>query len=135
MHFCHCAASWTPQAERMAPQQRATKFQHALSRLIDVINERFGTDFNEADQLLFDQIVEAAMRVDSLQQAAQANAIDKFQLVFRQVLESLFIERMDMNEDLFARFMNEPEFQEVIAKGLGQKAYERLSKTLFSFIR
>ena len=101
-----------------------------LSRLIDVINERFGTDFKEADQLFFDQIVEAAIRVDMLQQAAQANAIGKFQLVFRQVLESLFIERMDMNEDLFARFMNDPEFQEVVAEGLGQKVYGRLPRTM-----
>jgi type I restriction enzyme R subunit len=121
------------------PEDVGSGFVHEdpvpLSRLIDVINERFGTDFNEADQLFFDQIVEAAIRVDSLQQAAQANAIDKFQLVFRQVLESLFIERMDMNEDLFARFMNEPEFQEVVAKGLGQKVYERLPKTLLDSVR
>jgi len=101
-----------------------------LSRLIDVINERFGTDFNEADQLFFDQIVEAAMRVDELQQAAQANSIDKFQLLFRQVLESLIIERMEMNEDLFARFMNELDFQEVVADGLGQKVYERIPKNI-----
>jgi type I restriction enzyme R subunit len=103
-----------------------------LSRLINVVNEQFGTDFNEADQLFFDQIIEAAMRVDSLHQAAQANAIDRFQLVFRQVLESLFIERMDMNEDLFARFMNEAEFQEVVAEGLGQDVYERLLRILNS---
>lgn len=32
-----------------------------LSQLIDVVNERFGTDFNHADQLFFDQIVEAAL--------------------------------------------------------------------------
>ena len=103
-----------------------------LSRLINVVNEQFGTDFNEADQLFFDQIIEAAMRVDSLHQAAQANAIDRFQLVFRQVLESLFIERMDMDEDLFARFMNEAEFQEVVAEGLGQDVYERLLRILNS---
>jgi type I restriction enzyme R subunit len=101
-----------------------------LSRLIDVINERFGTDFNEADQLFFDQIIEAAIRVDALQQAAHANSIDKFQLLFRQILETLIIERMEMNEDLFARFMNEVEFQQVIADGLGQKVYERLPKNL-----
>ncbi|MDE2807407.1 MAG: DEAD/DEAH box helicase family protein [Gemmatimonadota bacterium] len=103
-----------------------------LSRLIDVINERFGTDFNEADQLFFDQIIEAAIQDDSLHQAAQANAIDKFQLVFRQVLESLFIERMDLNEDLFARFMNESEFQEVVAERLGKDVYERLLGVLNS---
>ena len=32
-----------------------------LSQLIDLVNERFGTDFNQADQLFFDQIIEAAM--------------------------------------------------------------------------
>jgi type I restriction enzyme R subunit len=99
-----------------------------LSRLIDVINERFGTDFNEADQLFFDQIIEVATRVESLKQAAEANTLDKFQLVFRQVLESLFIERMEMNEELFARFMNEKDFQNVVAKWLGSQVYQRFPK-------
>lgn len=100
-----------------------------FSRLIDVINERFGTDFNEADQLFFDQIVEEAVMDDSLQQAAQVNPIEKFQLVFRQVLESLFIDRMEMNEELFAKFMNDKEFQQLVVKGLGQRVYARLPKT------
>lgn len=99
-----------------------------LSRLIDVINDRFGTDFNEADQLFFDQIIEAALRVDMLEQAANANSVDKFQLVFRQILESLFIERMDTNEDLFARFMNENDFQRVVADWLGTQVYQRFAK-------
>jgi type I restriction enzyme, R subunit len=100
----------------------------ALSKLIDVINDRFGTDFNEADQLFFDQIIEAALRVDMLEQAASANSVDKFQLVFRQILESLFIERMDTNEDLFARFMNEGDFQRVVADWLGEQVYQRFTK-------
>jgi len=100
-----------------------------LSRLIDVVNDRFGTDFNEADQLFFDQIIEEALRVDSLQQAAKVNPIEKFRLVFKQVVESLFIERMDMNEELFAKFMNDPEFQDVVAEGLAQRTYERLPKS------
>lgn len=101
-----------------------------FSRLIDIINERFGTDFNEADQFFFDQIVEEAVMDDSLQQAAEVNPIDKFHLVFSQVLESLFIDRMEMNEELFAKFMNDKEFQQLVAKGLGQKVYARLPKTV-----
>ncbi|RME69841.1 MAG: type I restriction endonuclease subunit R, partial [Verrucomicrobia bacterium] len=101
-----------------------------LSRLIDLINERFGKDLNEADQLFFDQLVEEAIRVEDLRQAAQTNPIDRFQLVFRKVLESIFIERMEMNEELFATYMNEPDFQEVVAEWLGQKVYEKLPKSL-----
>ncbi len=86
-------------------------------------------DLNEADQLFFDQIVEEAIRVGALKQAAEANPIDKFQMVFRQVLQSLFIERMDMNEELFANYMNDPEFREEVGKWLGQQVYARLPKT------
>lgn len=96
-----------------------------LSKLITIINDRFGTDFNEADQLFFDQIVEAALRVDMLEQAASANPADKFQLVFRQILESLFIERMDTNEELFARFMGEGDFQHLVSQWLGSEVYKR----------
>ena len=37
-----------------------------LSQLIDIINNRFRTDFDQADQLFFDQIVETAANYDEL---------------------------------------------------------------------
>ncbi|EQD61858.1 type III restriction protein res subunit, partial [mine drainage metagenome] len=99
----------------------------SLSRLIDLINARFGGELNEADQLFFDQIAEAASQNESLQKAAEVNSLDKFHLVFRQVLESLFIERMDLNEELFTDYMGKPEMQELVSKWLGGKVYEKLS--------
>lgn len=101
-----------------------------LSRLIDLLNEQFGEDLNEADQLFFDQIAEAAAQVDAISQAAQANPYDKFQLVFGQILESIFIERMDLNEDLFARYMNDPEFKQLVSEWLGQQVYARIPKNI-----
>lgn len=71
-----------------------------LSQLIDIVNERFGTDFNQADQLFFDQLVEVAVGDGGLKQAAVANPEDKFELVFRNLLERLFVERMDQNEEI-----------------------------------
>ncbi len=62
-----------------------------------------------------------------MQKAAEVNSLDKFQLVFRQVLESLFIERMELNEDLFTDYMGKPELQEVVARWLGGQVYERLA--------
>ena len=99
----------------------------ALSRLIDLINARFGSELNDADQLFFDQIAEAASQNESLRKAATVNSLDKFHLVFRQVLESLFIERMELNEDLFTDYMGKPEMQELVSKWLGSKVYEKLS--------
>jgi len=98
-----------------------------LSRLVDIINQRFGSELNEADQLFFDQIAEAASLNESLQKAAEVNSLEKFQLVFKQVLESLLIERMQLNEELFADYMGKPDMQELISKWIGSRVYERLS--------
>jgi type I restriction enzyme R subunit len=97
-----------------------------LSRLIDVVNDRFGTDFNQADQLFFDQIVEAAVSDAALKQAAAVNPGDKFELVFKNLLEALFVERMDQNEEIFARFMNDKSFQKVVTGWLSSEAYRKL---------
>ena len=99
----------------------------SLSRLIDIINERFGAELNEADQLFFDQIAEAASQNDALRRAAEVNSLDKFQLVFQQVLESLFIDRMELNEELFTNYMSKPEMQELVSKWLGSQVYARLA--------
>ena len=47
-----------------------------LSQLIDVINERFGTDFNQADQFFFDQIVEAAVGDDGLRRSCEVRSCE-----------------------------------------------------------
>jgi type I restriction enzyme R subunit len=51
--------------------------------------------------------------------------------VFRQALEALIIERMELNEGLFTDYMGKPELQDLVSKWLGGQVYERLSgKTL-----
>ena len=97
-----------------------------LSRLIDVVNERFGTDFTPADQLFFDQIVQTAIADDGLRRAAAVNPGDKFRLVFGNLLEHLFADRIDQNEDIFIRFMNDPAFQNVVTDWMASEAYRKL---------
>lgn len=98
-----------------------------LSQLIDALNERFGTDFNQADQLFFDQIAQVAADSPELQQAAQVNSLDKFSLLFKRQLETLFTERMDQNEDIFARYMNDATFQKLVADWMASEVYRRLT--------
>lgn len=119
------------QANRLdGPSEVGTGVLHEeavpLSRLIDFVNDRFGTDFNQADQLFFDQIVEVAISDAALKQAAAVNPGDKFELVFKNLLETLFIERMDQNEEIFARFMNDKAFQQAVTGWLSSEAYRKL---------
>ena len=44
-----------------------------LSSLVDRLNERFGTDFAEADRLFFDQMRASAENNESIAEAARAN--------------------------------------------------------------
>jgi type I restriction enzyme R subunit len=97
-----------------------------LSQLIEVVNERFGTTFNQADQLFFDQIVEAAMSDDGLRRAAAVNPGEKFELLFKNVLDKLFVDRMDQNEEIFVRFMNDVPFQKIVTTWMADEAYRRL---------
>lgn len=98
----------------------------ALSQLIDDLNQRFGTDFNQADQLFFDQLTETAIGDERLRQAAQVNPEDKFSLVFTNLLEALMFERMDQNEAIVARYMGDREFQKQVAITLAKEAYRKL---------
>lgn len=97
-----------------------------LSRLIDIVNERFDTDFKPADELFFNQIREEAVADESLRQAANANPINNFKFVFDKALEDLIIDRMEQNEDIFARFMNDQEFKKVISESLLRQVYDQI---------
>ena len=97
-----------------------------LSLLIDTLNERFGTDFNQGDQIFFDQIVEAAITDEGLRRAAAVNPSDKFELVFGNLLTNLFVERIDQNEEIFVRLMNDAPFRQVVTAWMASEAYRRL---------
>ncbi len=60
-----------------------------LSELIDILNERYGTNFTQADQLFFDQIQEEAIESETLQKAAATNSKDDFRYVFEKAFEGL----------------------------------------------
>ena len=100
-----------------------------LSELIDILNERFGTDFTQADQLFFDQIQEEAIESETLKKAAAANSKDDFRYVFEKAFEGLVIDRMEGNEEIFGKLMADGEFRKLAVEHLLHKVYGALKKT------
>ncbi|HXG60430.1 MAG TPA: type I restriction endonuclease [Planctomycetota bacterium] len=100
--------------------------QIELSKLIDILNERFGTDFKPADQLFLDSIREDAVAKADIRQAALANTMENFGYVFLKALEGLFIDRMEQNEEITARYMNDKQFQDVVCRHLLKEVYEQI---------
>ncbi|MFJ5341569.1 type I restriction endonuclease subunit R [Pectobacterium sp. CHL-2024] len=100
-----------------------------LSTLVGRLNERFGTEFTPADQLFFDQVRETAVANEQLRQAVKANSIDNFEPVFNKMLENLFIERMDGNEEIFMRLMNDESFRDIASGHLMRAVYQQVKAT------
>jgi type I restriction enzyme R subunit len=99
-----------------------------LSSLVDQLNERFGTEFTLADQLFFDQVVETAISNERIVEAAKVNTLENFMYYFEKMLEGLFIERMDGNEEIFTKLMNDDKMMKVASRQVGKDVYDRLRK-------
>ena len=95
-----------------------------LSTIVDKMNEALGTDFTGADQLFLDQLKEDALEDDHLRRSAQVNSEENFALEFDDTLTDLFVDRMDQNQDLFAKFMDNEEVQRIITEHLRQEVYQ-----------
>ncbi|PPV04885.1 restriction endonuclease subunit R [Xanthomonas bromi] len=104
---------------------RVADEQVPLSSLVEKLNTRFGTDFNEADQLFFDQIKVSAEASEQIKEAARANNLSDFTAYLGRVLDELFIERMDGNEEIFARIMTDREFRSAASEHLAFEIFEK----------
>ncbi len=97
----------------------------ALSTLVGKLNERFGTDFSEADQLFFDQIRASAEGDEKIVEAARANNLANFSSYLERMLDELFIDRMEGNEEIFSRVMTDKEFRAVAHEHLAREIFKR----------
>ena len=48
------------------------------------------------------------------------NSLENFGFVFDKALEGKFIDRMDQNQEIFARYMNDPAFKKLVSEFLKQ---------------
>lgn len=87
-----------------------------------------GTEFTPADQLFFDQVKETAVANEKLRQAVMANSLENFKPVFNKQLENLFIERMDGNEEIFIKLMNDESFKNVASAYLVEAVYQKIKQ-------
>ncbi|MCF8346094.1 MAG: DEAD/DEAH box helicase family protein [Bacteroidales bacterium] len=101
-----------------------------LSEIIEILNDRFGTDFTEADKLYFDQIEEELVGNKKLAEQAKNNSQDNFKYGFEDVFLNTLISRMDQNQELFTKMMDDDEFAGVVKKILLDKVYTRLREAV-----
>ena len=102
--------------------------QAALSEIIEVLNKRFSTEFNTADKLFFDQIEEELASDLKLSEQARNNPIENFKFGFDDLFMDKLIGRMEQNQDIFSKMMDDKDFGNIVKSYMLKKVYNRLNK-------
>lgn len=99
-----------------------------LSEIIKMLNERLGTEFTEADQLFIDQIEQDIYNNEELMNQAKVNPKDSFKYPLNEELINVLIERMDRNEELVMKFINDPKLRNKLEEYLMPRIYKKLEQ-------
>lgn len=106
--------------------RKAEEDKVPLSKIIEVLNDRFGTNFTDEDRFFFEQLRQKAVANQQVVKLRRANPLDKFQLGLRTLIEDLMVQRMNENDKIVTRYMDDREF--------GDVAFTLLSKAIYDSI-
>jgi type I restriction enzyme R subunit len=99
-----------------------------LSTIIEILNAHFGTDFKAGDQLFFEQIEHDLTTEPVLAQQGRNNSLENFRYPFNEVFIGKIIERMEQNQEITDKIMNEERFAEMVREVLLQRVYKKLQE-------
>jgi type I restriction enzyme, R subunit len=105
--------------------QQELDIEH-LSSIVEVLNERFGTDLTDVDKLLLDQFEESWVADGELSDQAQNNSLANFRLVFDRKFLQTIITRADANDEIYKRILDDEEFRTALGEFYLRKVYMRL---------
>ncbi len=103
-----------------------------LAVIIQTLNDRFGTDFTEADRLFFEQILEKAQTHDEVIRKARTNPYDKFELGIKEIIKDIMMQRIKENDDIVSRYLDDEEFQKIALTILASEMYGNINQTSIS---
>ncbi|QDG54842.1 type I restriction endonuclease subunit R [Persicimonas caeni] len=95
-----------------------------LSRLIDVLNERFGTDFSDSDEVIGEQWAAALANRENVRRAAQANTKENFKYPASKELDDVALESHGNYTEFVDKFFSEDEFRKVVQEWVLDRAFD-----------
>jgi type I restriction enzyme R subunit len=95
-----------------------------LSAILELINERFGTDFKPSDRVFFEQAKEEMLNDEiTIHQAKNSSRENFIRSKTPQALKS-FLATKNSNEQLFKRLFTDKDFQETVLHAFLNDVYE-----------
>jgi type I restriction enzyme R subunit len=108
----------------------ATGRQHepepeSLSTIIDRFNERYGTDWTDADRLFPDAIEEDLVNDERIQLEAAGNDLNAFKVGFDETYVAAIASRLDRNEKIAGQLLDNEELRDALVAEYLPRIYAR----------
>ena len=97
----------------------------ALSKVIDLINERFGTDFTEGDRLLMEQALDDLSSNTALEAQARTNTLENFRHAFDPAAIDALLNRNQRNGEITEQFMGNADLRRMMLDAMMLDYYQR----------
>ena len=78
--------------------------------------------------MFFDQIEEELVADSKLSEQAQNNTLDNFKFGFEDAFMDKLIGRMEQNQDIFSKMMDDKDFGMIVRNYMLKKVYKRLNE-------
>jgi type I restriction enzyme R subunit len=107
---------------------RSDETKAKLSEIISMLNDRFATDFDDADKLFFDQIETELVNDETLKSQAKSNSMDNFKFGFDDAFLTKLIDRMEDNKEIFERILGDSDFGSLVKEWMLKRVYDKLNE-------
>ncbi len=87
-----------------------------LSVIIDRLNAAHGTEWSDADRLVFDAALEDLVASEEVQVTAVNNTTENFGVVFPDMFQKALLDRMDRNEKVVFAYLDDAELAADVVK-------------------
>jgi len=99
--------------------------QEPLSVIIDRLNAQYRVDWTHADRLVFDAALEDMVADEEVQLTAVNNTPENFDIVFPDMFQRAVLGRMDRNEKVVFKYLDDADLAADVAKVYGTIAQAR----------
>ncbi|MEV6890923.1 type I restriction endonuclease [Kribbella sp. NPDC051137] len=100
-----------------------------LSELIEDFNNRYGLGLSEADKLMYEERVTAAIEDPDLQQAALASRNEgDFEMPFNKRFQDIMVERAEADTKFTEKYFSDSEFQSRLTREARKAAYRMIRR-------
>ena len=99
-----------------------------LSKIVEALNDKYGTEFGEADKLILQRLEERVISNDALMKSIKVNPKDKVKMTFDHVFEDELQGMVDENFDFYQKVNDNKEIRESLVERMFEFIYRKLAK-------